>query len=98
MRHYLSSFHDFPMPKPRADAYYTEYLEQARKELERNRYAFCDKTGTEYESGSWCGRYSSPSDYDASFYATRENIFEDVFTRAIFSRAARLCNLANEAR
>ena len=95
MRHYLSSFQDFPMPQPRADAYYTDYLTQARSELEKSRYGFCDKTGTEYESGAWCGRYSSPSDYDASHYATRAQIFDCVFARAIFSRAARLYNLAN---
>jgi hypothetical protein len=81
------------MPALRLDAYYGTYMEQARAELETSRYAFDDKTGTEYESGSWVGRYSNPSDYVAADYATRDAIFS-VFSTAIKSRAARLANLA----
>lgn len=93
MRHHIAAFTDFPMPALRLDAYYSAYMLQARQELESTRYAFDDKTGTEYESGSWVGRYSNPSDYDAAQYQTREAIFS-VFATAIKSRAARLANLA----
>lgn len=93
MRHCIAAFKDFPMPPLRLDAYYDAYMLQARQELESHRYAFDDKTGTEYESGAWVGRYSNPSDYDATQYRTREAIFT-VFATAIKSRAARLANLA----
>jgi hypothetical protein len=97
-RHYILNFRDFPMPKLRDDAYYGDYMQQARSELERARYAFDDKTGIEYESGRWVSRYSNPSDYNAADYATREDIFEWVFSGAIKSRAARLANLAKDHR
>lgn len=93
MRHYIARYRDFPMPALRLDAYYSDYMQQARQELEANRYAFDDKTGTEYESGSWVGRYSNPADYNPADYATRDAVFS-VFATAIKSRAARLANLA----
>ena len=92
MRHYIADYRDFPMPALRLDAYYGHKMDPARQELEKARYAFDDKTGTEYESGAWVGRYSNPSDYDATQYATREAVFS-VFATAIKSRAARLANL-----
>ncbi len=94
MRFYIGDFREFPMPALRLDAYYGAYMLQARLDLETARYAFDDKTGTEYESGSWVSRYSNPSEYDPAGYATREAIFDCVFARAIKSRAARLANLA----
>ncbi len=94
MRYYIGEFREFPMPALRMDAYYGAFMVQARTELETARYAFDNKTGTEYESGSWVGRYSNPSDYCAADYATREAIFS-VFETAIKSRAARLANIAN---
>jgi hypothetical protein len=51
MRHYIADYRDFPMPTLRLDAYYGHKMEQARHELEAHRYAFEDRTGTEYESG-----------------------------------------------
>jgi hypothetical protein len=81
------------MPALRLDAYFGAYMAQARKELETARYAFDAKTGTEYESGSWVGRYSNPADYNPADYTTRDAIFS-VFATAIKSRAARLANLA----
>lgn len=92
MRHCIKDYRDFPMPTLRLDAYYGAYMTQARLELETARYSFDDRTGTEYESGSWVSRYSNPSDYCAADYATRDAIFS-VFARAIKSRAARLANL-----
>lgn len=92
MRHYIAAFNDFPMPALRLDAYYGHKMDLARAELENNRYAFDDRTGTEYESGSWVGRYVNPADYNAADYATREAIFS-IFATAIKSRAARLANL-----
>ena len=92
MRHYIANYRDFPMPTLRLDAYYGHKMDLARQELEAHRYAFDDHTGTEYESGAWCGRYSNPSDYNPANYATREAIFS-VFATAIKSRAARLANL-----
>jgi hypothetical protein len=92
VKHFISDYRDFPMPALRLDAYYGHKMEQARSELERNRYAFDDKTGTEYETGSWVGRYSNPSDYNPAEYATREAVWT-VFATAIKSRAARLANL-----
>jgi hypothetical protein len=93
MKHCITAFKDFPMPALRDDAYYGDYMEQARRQLEKARYAFDDTTGIEYESGKWVGRYSNPSDYDRSQFTTREDIFT-VFATAIKSRAARLANLA----
>jgi len=94
MRHFISDYRDFPMPALRLDAYYGDYMERARQELEKARYAFDDKTGTEYESGAWVGRYSNPSDYEPACYATRDAIWQWVFANAIKSRAAQLANLA----
>lgn len=94
MRHCIKDYRDFPMPALRLDAYYGAFMVQAREELETARYAFDDRTGTEYESGSWVSRYSNPSDYVPADYAARETIFDCVFATAIKSRAARLANLA----
>ncbi|HEY5793420.1 MAG TPA: hypothetical protein VIU82_00270 [Bosea sp. (in: a-proteobacteria)] len=92
MRHKIEHFRDFPMPALRADAYYSAELAAARAELERHSYAFCDKSGMEYESGAWVSRYSNPAEYDPSFYSSRQAIFDNVFAWAIKSRAARLHN------
>lgn len=95
MRHYIERFQDFPMPALRDDAYYGAYMLQARAELEAHRYMFDDKDGREFEQGREVSRYSNPADYNPADYPTRAAIFDDVFARAIKSRAARLYNLAN---
>lgn len=94
MKHDIATFSDFPMPRPRDDAYYGEFMVAARAELEAAHYSFCDKSGTEYESGAWVSRYSNAGDYDASACPSRAAIFDCVFSRAIKSRAARLANRA----
>lgn len=94
MRHYISTFQEFPMPQLRDDAYYGAYMLQARQELERERYAFDDKDGREFEHGREVLRYSNPADYNPADYRTRQDIFDCVFARAIKSRAARLANRA----
>ncbi len=94
MRHHIASFHEYPMPSLRHDAYYGDYMQEAREELEHLGYAFDDKTGVEYERGCWVARYSDPSDYDPTEYATRDAVWS-IFATAIKSRAARLFNLAN---
>lgn len=83
------------MPTLRNDAYYGAHMEQARIQLEQNKYSFDDKDGREFEQGREVSRYVNPSDYDASYYSSRDKIFEDIFSRAIKSRAARLHNIAN---
>ena len=93
-RHYISAFGEFPMPALRGDAYYGDYMLQARKELAAARYAFDDKDGREFEHGQEVSRYSNPADYNQADYRTRADIFDCVFARAIKSRAARLANLA----
>lgn len=93
-RHRLAHFADFPMPALRHDAYYGAFMAAARLELESNRYAFCDVTGREFEAGKEVSRYSNPADYEPARFVTRRAIFEDVFSRAIKSRAARLHNRA----
>jgi len=92
MIHRMKTFKDYPNPAPSAHRDYTpEHISRARVELESHNYGFCDKTGTQYESGSWCVRYSNPIDYNPNEYQTRESIWY-IFAWAIKARAARIYN------
>ena len=94
-KHYIHHYRDMAMPALRDDAYYGAYMQAARKELENNQYAFDTKDGREFERGEEVSRFSNPSDYDPTEYASHLDIWEWVFSRAIKARAARLHNLAN---
>jgi hypothetical protein len=83
------------MPKPRDDAYYGDYMQAARTELENNQYAFDTKDGREFECGREVSRFSNPSDYNPAEYASHLDIWEWIFVWAIRARAARLFNIAN---
>ena len=93
-RQYLADYASFPMPRLRHDAYYGAFMNAARAELEASRYAFEPKDGREFEAGREVSRYSNAADYNSIDYATPEQIYECVFSRAIRSRAARLHNRA----
>ena len=85
-----------PTPAVRDGDYWTaDHLQRARAELVANYFKYDGATGTEYESGTWVARYSSPDDWEP-FDDTQEAA-DVVFERAIRARAARLANREREA-
>ena len=94
-RHYLADYAAFPMPRLRTDAYYGAFMNMARVELEKARYAFDTRDGREFEAGRCVSQYCNPADYASERYATREQVYNCVFSRAIKARAARLFNRAH---